>query len=1211
MADDSSNDYLKTVTPLSNEEFQAKLAEHSATPEELDLPPINVTAKRIPDDGSLDDNGDPVVIPPAQHTELVGGSATDVNKGGQGGEGVHGVGGYTADIARGAWVGANSAVTEIGHTIANIADFLAPDAWTKDPEYFTKMAEEADPSLKDTDKTFYGAKVPASVAGELTKTTAQFMTGFLPGISAMKGIKAMETAGGIPGAVKSLAGTTAAANISMASAFDPMQKRLSNFAKDSGIPGFDNAVTEWLAQDDNDPALLGRVKQMAEGHILGKVLEPFVAMLGVFKTAKRVVLEEHGVLPKSPTTAAYMTDPATGAKVDVTAQMGDEAPRFTLKEPSVVVPNEAVQQDFAHSYLDGDYEGAAQKTAGLVNLKYLNTEEGIRDMIEGFSLVKNAAIEKNVRGWSEAARKAGKLGADALPEAAARVQGLDSFVIKAEETRTAVAYKVKELAQIAKASPSEVTMAEFKDAFKKLFVIDSMVTGNKSEIARAMKAMQRPTTGGDIAQNILAKSKRTLGASGQTQWDLMAETVGNMPDSTGIIQVAKAAATPNWKDAVTEVYINALFSPPTFAVNAMSNSLSMGGTVLERYAGAARSQLTGSGELTFREANNYALGLAKGISEGASAFAQSWRTNAPVLGTEGKFLESNHQTAFSAATFGIKDGDAPLMMKLGKALDLAGVTLRSLPGGTRSLMASDEFYKAMFYRGELNALAQREAQKEGLKEGSPEYLVKIKEVLNEANHATPGTPFHGISLSAQGFAETSTFTEALGEGGTKMLEGLRTIPGSYIALPFVKTPVNLIKYMSRRTPGLSGYSNYMEAELAAGGARADLAEAQIGLGSMYLTAGLVLASGGYFQGAITDNVAAKRNLIQMGVEEQSYVNQETGEQTALGRLDGNPLSFLLFSATVHETVQAYINANKDEMTDSELEDGVMHILAVPLGAGAKLALQKSWTQGMAQLLDAVQKDTEGNYLQKLAGNLLPAGNTIKWVNKQHVDPYLREADSAFEEIQSKIPGLSKSLPPVPDLLGNPTTTKQLDGFGTNPVTQRIPDDSHVMTELRRLQMEKPNEVIMGGVTRQIDDVKLDGVEKWNFMQFVRHIKDGDGKDLVDSMEEVMNSPDYKSPEMTDGKRNNLLTDMYNKRKDLAKKAIQFDSLAFSQGNERPYAKEYDLYDYKRITPLASKVGTKAFTKAQNLFGNVGIDRQTYIDQRNDEIVKSNLGVDLK
>lgn len=1204
---DASNDYLRVNTPQSNEDFQRELAQIESTPYDpsTDAPPIELEDIAVYPDGTVLPEGevDPAFEVPGETPQV------------KPQEEVSGVGGYAADMAYGAVNGVINAGTEINHTLANIADFLGnsvqPKAWIQDPEYFTKLAEEYSPRLDGSDLESVGLKAPVTTVGNITKGIAQFMTGFVPALKAVRAIKAVGSTSKVAMTAKTAVGAGTAGAVADLSVFNPYEERLSNMAKDSGIPGFDNALTQYLAADNDDPELLGRVKQTAEGFVVGKVLEPFIAMIGATKKAKMVYAEEQGLVPPSQTTASYMVDPATGSKVDVTAQLGQDAPRFTLKEPTVIVPDEATQQAFAIDYLDGNYEGAAQKASGLVNLKYLNTEDDIKDMIEAFALVKDQAIGKNVRGWTEAARKAGKLGADAVPEAAARVEGLDSFVIKAEETRAAVAYKVKELANINKASPSPITSAEYQDAFKKLLVLDAMVTGNKTEIARAMKAMQRPTTGGDIVNNIIAAGKSSIGLDGKTNWDKFAELTAALPDSASIVRMARAATLPNWKDAAVEVYINALFSPPTFVVNALSNTLSMAGGVGERYLGAVRSQTVGSGDLTFREANNYALGLAKGVTEGVLAFSQAWKTNAPVMGVDNKFLETDQLKGFSGAAFGIKEGDAPIMQKLGKGLDLVGIGLRSLPGGTRSLMASDEFFKAMFYRGEVAALAQREAQKAGLKAGTPEYLAKIREIEVGAANAKVGDPYHGISLSAQESAARSTFTEALGEGGTKLMEGLREFKMSYAVLPFIKTPTNLIKYMTRRTPGLAGQSDYMLGEIAAGGARADLAEAQISAGAMYLTAGLMLAGGGYLRGAVTDNFAARRNLNQLEVEQQSYVDPETGEQTALGRLDGNPISFLLFSATVHETVQAYIEANGDELTPDELEDGIMEILAIPAGVAAKYALSKTWTQGMAQALEAIQKDTEGNYIQKMAGNLLPAGNTIKWVNKQSQDPYLREASSALEEIQNKIPGLSRTLPPVPDLLGNPSMTKQLDGFGTNPITQKVPTDHPVMNELRRLQLQDPNKVVLGGVTRIIDEVKLDGVEKWNFMQFVRQLKDDQGKDLIDTFNEIVTSAEYQSPEMTDAKRNLILSDIYNKRKELAKKALQYDSLMFSKGLPRPYAEEYDLYDYKRITPLASKVGTKEYTKKKTLFGDVGMARQEFIDIRNEELVRSNLGLELK
>ena len=1112
--------------------------------DKLVIEPINVTAPRLPDDGSLDDNGGPVVIPQAKPTAIVGGGEIPTDnppfnedtsseylqfqtplsaeayaqeiKAIQEGKyptddprppidlseepEVEGIGGYAADMAQGAAVGVINAGTEINHTLANIADFLAPDSWTKDPDYFTKLAEEYSPRMSDTDFAEVGLKVPASVAGKLTKGIAQFMAGFVPALKAVRGIQAIGSTSKIAMTAKTAVGIGTAGGVADLSVFNPYEERLSNMAKDSGIPGFDNAITQYFAADADDPELLARVKQAGEGYVVGKVLEPLVALIGATRKAKTVYAEETGMIPPSQTTAAYMTDPATGAKVDVSLDSTVEKPRFTLKDPVVTIPDDIAQKDFTNAYLDGDYEGAAQKLATGINLKSVTSEEGIRDLINGVAHVREMALGKHTRSWKEAAKAAGKLTPEDAVGLSARTEGLDIQLINARDTRNAVAYTVRDLANTNKAFPSLSNQAAFDDAARVLTTLSAMVDGSASEVGRALNVLKRQSGGSNLANTISTAMK----AQGSNGGRLLSDVIADMPDTTSILRAVKAASMPNWKDAMTEVYINALFSPPTYFVNALSNTLSIGGAVVERYAGAVGSTLKGSGELTLREANNYALGLVKGVAEGVQAFSQAWKSNAPVMGqNNSKFIESHHNISFTGASFGIKDGDGFVMEKLGKGLDLAGVGLRSMLGGTRSLMATDEFFKAIFYRGELAALAQREAQKIGLKAGTPEYLAKIREIELGASKATVGEPYYGLKIASEESAARGTFTEAFGDGGEKLLQGLRHFRSSYIVLPFVKTPVNLLKYMIRRTPMLAGQSDYMLGEIAAGGARADLAEAQLALGTMYLTTGLSLAAGGYLKGQITSNYTSQRNMTQLGVEQQSYVNPETGEQTSLGRLDGNPISFLLFAATVHETASAFLDANAEEMTDSELEDGLMDILAIPVGVASKYALNKSWTQGMAQLLDGIKYETMDNYLQKTAGNLLPAGNTIKWVNKQFEDPYMREASSALDEIRNKIPGLSRTLPPVPDLLGNPSKQKQFGDSGLNPAPQKVPDSHPVMVELRRLQLATPDEVILGGVTRQIDGIKLDGVEKWNFMQFVRQIKDGEGKDLVDTLEEVI------------------------------------------------------------------------------------------------------------
>jgi hypothetical protein len=137
------------------------------------------------------------------------------------------------------------------------------------------------------------------------------------------------------------------------------------------------------------------------------------------------------------------------------------------------------------------------------------------------------------------------------------------------------------------------------------------------------------------------------------------------------------------------------------------------------------------------------------------------------------------------------------------------------------------------------------------------------------------------------------------------------------------------------------------------------------------------------------------------------------------------MSFLLYAAAVHETAMAYIETHKEIATDEEMHDALLGLTGMVTMVGAKYAMDKSWTQGMAQALNAIQMNTEDVYAKQVATSFVPFVGTANFVNKQWgLDPILREADTVLEEIRAKIPGLSNSLPPVPDVLGQPSRQPQ-------------------------------------------------------------------------------------------------------------------------------------------------------------------------------------------
>lgn len=1156
-------------------------------------------------------------------------------------------GDYVKDIGSSAIQGVVNAGTEISHTAGSIAqgvtnlasdvaekmgyaidsvvpyqdnpnateDFIKAHLPSKDG--ITNAVNEATPRITDADWEAIGLPATRTFVGGVAKSTTQFLTGFVP---ALRGMKALS---GINTFTKTVAGSGAAGVAATAAAFNPYEARISNWAASFDSPKVTKAVADWLKADDNDPEAMARVKMAIEGVMVGKVagtaLEVTKGMttkaleaMNLYKKAQVVFKEERGMTPPKQTTAAYMTDPATGAHVQVDLK-GAKAPRMTADTASVVMPDDSVLKDYATSYLDGDFEGMAYKASGLVNTKYINSDGDIRDLVEGLAQVRDAAVGKHYSGWQQAAMQAGKLGEDAVANYGARVKDLDSYVVKAAQARNIVAYKARELANIASAHPSEATLAEFQQAWKILNVLDAHVSQNASEVARALAIMRRPSNTGGIVGAIKDAAGKALGADGATDWDKLAKMVADLPDSTAMLNMVKASKLPNWKDAAVELWVNALFSPLTLAKNVTATMLSQGNSVVERYLGAARSQFGGSGELTFREANQYALGFAKAAPEAFKVMWQAWKTEAPVLsGKANEFEEVLRPHAIAGASFGITPDSHTVMQWLGKGIDLFGHAVRGIPGGTRSLLASDEGMKTFIYRAELNALAQREATKAGLKAGSPEFADKVKAVLDGAVTKDPKDAYYGIHLSAMDAAERGTFTEALGERGTKLLGAIRQYPLSYVPLPFIKTPTNLLKYLGRRTPGLSAFSDYMEGELKAGGARADLAGSQIAMGSLYLAAGASLAGSGLLHGEVTTNWTIARNMKALGLSKSSLEDPNTGKQYDIGSFDGSPLSMLLFAGTVQETVDAYIEHNKDRLSDDEMADEVLKIMALPIMAAAKYGTNRSWATGTATILDAVNNGGLDQYAQRAMGQMIPFGNTLKWFNTQsEIDPFARETDNALEEIRSKIPKFSRDLPPKPTLLGDPTEQKQYAMLGLMPVYSTTPPDHPVLQELARLQKLDTEKVVMGGVPKTLGDVKLDGVESWNFMQFMRYIKDANGKDMVESLGDLMETSDYK--EANDFQKEQILTKVYNERKKLAERAMQWDASAFYAGQERPHKEAFRLYDYKRRNSITEKIGNEKALKMRNKFGGLpdGMEIKDFISSYNDEILKQDLSSIIK
>ena len=128
----------------------------------------------------------------------------------------------------------------------------------------------------DIQDNFGLGRSTGAVAGFLEGTT-QFLVGFLPGLG---GVNALSKVSGVlagTGKVAGIARGAAAGAFADFAVFDGNDARLSNLIED--MPDLANPVTEWLASDDDDSEIEGRIKNVLEGALLGGISEPIFAML--------------------------------------------------------------------------------------------------------------------------------------------------------------------------------------------------------------------------------------------------------------------------------------------------------------------------------------------------------------------------------------------------------------------------------------------------------------------------------------------------------------------------------------------------------------------------------------------------------------------------------------------------------------------------------------------------------------------------------------------------------------------------------------------------------------------------------------------------------------------------------------------------------------------------------------------------------------------
>jgi hypothetical protein len=876
--------------------------------------------------------------------------------------------------------------------------------------------------------------VAESTTGNAVREVSRFVAGFLPALRATKSVAAVPVAGRV--AKPALAG-----GLADFATKQGQEEKLSDLWQELGLPS--NILTDYLASDPDDTEFDGRLKNAIEGVVLGGAADALLISARVLRNLRR-----------TPGAAASAEAEVRSAATELQARYGEVSDRdfLTLGDPNEPLlrleartAKEAAPGEKVTAALTGTELGVPDDVAAkglalsgdeggkevFVNFGRIETPDDVKSVIGQMADAFKGQVDEARRGVQsneETARLADELGMG-VGDLLARRKGQPFNAEEALAARRLWASSAEKLLEVAKvaASPNAGPVDQY--AFRKMMAIhqavQAEVIGARTETARALQAWSIPAGGGVEKARAVEQLMESMGGPGVSQEIArrlaMLDTAGATP--AAINQFVRGSWGARTVAAVQEFWVNALLSSPTtHVVNTSSNMMVAFQQIYERGVAASVAGLR-EGEVAPGEAAAMAYGLIEGMKD---AFRLSWK----ALKTEqtgaalGK-VDLPHTSALSAEAFNASGTG------VGRVVDLLGTVTR-VP--SRLLGAEDEFFKTIGYRMELHAQALRQAHQEGMRgEALGRRVAEI--VQNPPEH---------IRIRAADQALYQTFTNQPGAVGQTLANMRAKLPLTGFVLPFVRTPVNITRYAIERSP-MAPLARQWRDDIAAGGARKDLALARMTTGSTIMLLAADFAERGTVTGKGPDDQGEREALTRQGW--QPYSIKVGDRYYSYNRTD--PFGMTMgFAADMVEMVRRH------EIEPDEVDE-VHELLGAALLPISQVTINKTYMSGMAEFIEMVANPDRHApaYVERFIGSFVPAGVAMA---ERVVDPRQSEVMNAFDAVQARIPVLASKLPPKRDLWGQATAPDS--GFGTvydalSPVAVKQAKESPVDSEAVRLNLD--------------------------------------------------------------------------------------------------------------------------------------------------------------
>jgi len=753
--------------------------------------------------------------------------------------------------------------------------------------------------------------------------------------------------------------------------------------------------------------------------------------------------------------------------------------------------------------------------AGNINLSKYDQDD-IKRIIAGTHDQFPQELQEARRGvhtWDDAEKEASKY---TLEDLLGRKLGQalnDTEIKNARSLLVASSENLKTLRdKINAGAATDIDKAEFLKAFNTHYAIEMQVAGAAAEAGRALAMFRQVATTTATTREMLEQLH--IGQKNMSP-EKIAEMMVGMDSLHQMNTFVKQAKKASSFDMLLEAWINGLLSgPQTHLVNSLSNSLTALWQIPERFtAGVIGRILPGKQSIQEAEALHQIFGMMEGFKDGLKLFGKTIWTGEPsdymnkieVLERRAITAENVRSTMAGkllrkAAPDALEEGGFAA-----RAVDLLGEGVR-MPG--RFLSAEDEFFRAVGYRMELNALAYRNAAAEGL--SGDDMALRIRDIVNN--------PPESIRLQAVDMARYQTFTRSLGSAGSAFQGFINKVPALKLIVPFIRTPTNILKFGLERTP-MAFFSKKILAEIHAGGARRDMALARISLGSVIMGVTAYMAGQGMITGAGPSNPEMKKLLYDQGW--QPYSIKIGDKYYSYSRIE--PTGMLLGLAADTAEIMGQIGDKEGEQL------AIAAVMAI-----SKNITSKTWLRGVSELVRTMDDpDRYGErYLANYVKSFVPG---IAAQAERVMDPEMRACYSFIDEFKSRIPGFSDNLFPRRNFWAEPIVLgagEVMDFF--NPIYTSKVKDSPISAELYRLEMPLPMPKHVQSFNGVGIELKPEEYDK--FMVLMNKVPlDSTGKALKASLNSLIKDPEYRKA--SEGYKKSQIRLKVEEAKDLAKRKL--------------------------------------------------------------------------